>query len=396
MLRNRTEYERTKRHFRNGIPLEIELEVKEFEDICNGKADLTPLSELEPWGELLKQWRIQKRWSIEELAEALEIDTTQLIAYESTNFKDCLFGKMKDIASVMSYRTPNKPTAENDPIETNPNEHNLMPLENIYEWSTLLLKWRLAKHWTQGELGERLDTYIICILAYEKNSYSHCVFSEMLKIKDILETEKPEEPYNEMEDPAWDNPIIKQERMMGLIGLPEKVENLLKEHNAPLLLVAHLRLVHDAASKLTYGIHRAFPRIFFDLEAVLFGAATHDIGKIVHPEELTEFGSEHETAGKDLLTKAGYPDRFSRFALTHGGPRREPNPTIEDLLVQIADAVWKGKRHEETEKALIKKISAECEMPEWEVFSHLDDILTEIAHGSDSRLAYQNSVQNLS
>jgi hypothetical protein len=37
---------------------------------------------------------------------------------------------------------------------------------------------------------------------------------------------------------------------------------------------------------------------------VLFGAATHDIGKIVHVDDLSGSGSQHEAAGQQLLLEA--------------------------------------------------------------------------------------------
>ncbi len=181
---------------------------------------------------------------------------------------------------------------------------------------------------------------------------------------------------------------------MNLRPLPAKVNSLLQQHHAPPLLVAHLRLVHDVAWKLTESIGKSFPQLAFDKESVLFGAATHDIGKVIYPKELTEVGSEHETAGRELLLKAGFPENLARFAFTHGGPRREPNPTLEDLLVQTADAIWKGKRYKKTESELIQAIAIATNMAEWDVFSRIDDLMTELSMDSDERLAYQFSCQD--
>ncbi len=178
---------------------------------------------------------------------------------------------------------------------------------------------------------------------------------------------------------------------MNLRPLPVKVESLLQQHNAPPLLVAHLTLVHDVAWKLTNGIKKSFPKLSFDQEAVIFGAATHDIGKAIHLRELSEAGSEHEITGRELLLKAGFPEEYARFAFTHGGPRREPNPTLEDLLVQVADAIWKGGRYEKTESALMRLIVSRLKLKDWQVFSILDDLLTELSQDADQRLAYQNS-----
>ncbi|WP_338056806.1 hypothetical protein [Streptomyces sp. ZAF1911] len=79
--------------------------------------------------------------------------------------------------------------------------------------------------------------------------------------------------------------------------LPEVVAALLRELAAPPRLAAHLRLVHDVAYELTDWFARFRPELTFDREAVLFGAATHDIGKAVHTAELEGPGSAHEPAG---------------------------------------------------------------------------------------------------
>lgn len=172
-------------------------------------------------------------------------------------------------------------------------------------------------------------------------------------------------------------------------ALPKEISELLEKLDAPPRLVAHLTLVHDVACELTSRLKISFPHLEFDREAVLFGAASHDIGKIFCRAELTQSGCEHEEKGLELLLKEGFSARLSRFALTHGGPKREPNPTLEDLLVQEADAIWKGGRFKALENALIQSIKDQTGLDEWEVFSKLDDILTEIADSSDERLAWQ-------
>jgi len=49
-------------------------------------------------------------------------------------------------------------------------------------------------------------------------------------------------------------------------------------------------LVHDVAAQLTAALQQRHPKLIFDRSAVLYGAATHDIGKVVHPTELTGQG----------------------------------------------------------------------------------------------------------
>lgn len=69
--------------------------------------------------------------------------------------------------------------------------------------------------------------------------------------------------------------------------LPELATRLCVELKAPPRLVAHLSLVHDAACELVQGLGDRFPGFHFDHDALLFGASTHDLGKILHPTELS-------------------------------------------------------------------------------------------------------------
>ncbi|GAA4563083.1 hypothetical protein GCM10023176_06270 [Micromonospora coerulea] len=73
--------------------------------------------------------------------------------------------------------------------------------------------------------------------------------------------------------------------------LPDEVAALLAALHAPPRLAAHLRAVHDVAAQLTDALADWFPQLPFDRAAVLFGAATQDIGKVrlafqaIHPVE---------------------------------------------------------------------------------------------------------------
>lgn len=176
---------------------------------------------------------------------------------------------------------------------------------------------------------------------------------------------------------------------MNLTDLPRPVVELLDSVKAPPRLTAHLTLVHDAAVKLVRGIRRAYPGLLFDEEAVLFGAATHDIGKALLPAELTGRGSTHEERGAEILTQLGIPDSLARFARTHGS-WKSPDATLEDLLVSLADKIWKGARQDDLEMILVGRISRAISMPEWEVFSALDTILFDLEADADARLAWQS------
>src|ERR1700684_4360216 len=95
--------------------------------------------------------------------------------------------------------------------------------------------------------------------------------------------------------------------------LPDHVIELLRSLNAPGRLVAHLTLVHDVATELISRIRHEYPDFHFDEQAVLFGAATHDIGKTLFPAELEGPGSMHEECGAEILKKFGIPDSLTRF-----------------------------------------------------------------------------------
>jgi putative nucleotidyltransferase with HDIG domain len=176
---------------------------------------------------------------------------------------------------------------------------------------------------------------------------------------------------------------------MNLIPLPSKVHELLQQLQAPPRLIAHLTLVHDVAAKLIFQIDGAWPNLKYDRTAVLIGAATHDIGKAIKPEELVAPGKDHEGIGVALLQKAGFPEKHARFAWTHGGETREPHQTLEDLLVRIADTIWKGVRNEALEEQLCTLLAERRSEKTWEVFAKLDDIICGITETSDERLRWQ-------
>jgi hypothetical protein len=60
--------------------------------------------------------------------------------------------------------------------------------------------------------------------------------------------------------------------------LPPNVAQLLERLSAPPRLAAHLRLVHDVAGQFVDLLASGHPDLIVDRDAVVFGAATHDIG----------------------------------------------------------------------------------------------------------------------
>lgn len=170
--------------------------------------------------------------------------------------------------------------------------------------------------------------------------------------------------------------------------LPDQVVAMLETLHAPPRLAAHLRAVHDVAAQLTDAVAHRFPQLPVDRSAVLFGAATHDIGKVRHPEELSGPGSAHEPAGYDLLLRQGVVPSLARFARTHASWHRD-DVGVDDLLVSVADKVWKGKRVTDLEDLLVDRLAEATGRERWSAFLDLDDVLDRIAADADSRLAFQ-------
>ena len=173
-----------------------------------------------------------------------------------------------------------------------------------------------------------------------------------------------------------------------MVTLPKEIQLLLESHQAPERLKRHLELVHDVASMLIDGITVKWPDLQFDHVAVLFGAATHDIGKLQCINEIYEKGKEHEELGYQLLIKLGYTENLARFARHHGSWNNKKRE-LEELLVSLADVTWNGIRINELEERVVQKIAERLDAGFWEIYPDLDSILSVIATGADKRLMYQ-------
>ena len=127
----------------------------------------------------------------------------------------------------------------------------------------------------------------------------------------------------------------------------------------------------------------------FDQQRVLFGAATHDLGKAVVTNELTGPGSQHEEIGPQLLLESCFPESYARFARTHAQWDREALPQMEDLLVAFADKIWKGKRDEALEQEIAQQIARQSQEELWQVYIKLDDLASDIAKDAHDRILWQ-------
>lgn len=176
---------------------------------------------------------------------------------------------------------------------------------------------------------------------------------------------------------------------MKIIDLPIKVTKLLEELDSPERLNRHLQIVHSIANKLLSLLKQEWPKITFNTELILFGAATHDIGKIEVRNELFEIGKKHELIGEKILINLGFSKEKSRFAFTHGN-WKEDNLKLEDLLVSLSDKIWKGKRVHELEEKIGHVIANKLEIDYWIVYEKLDKILEQVSSGADERIVWQN------
>lgn len=177
---------------------------------------------------------------------------------------------------------------------------------------------------------------------------------------------------------------------MQLSPLPENISSLLDELDAPHNLRRHLTIVHSTASDLLLKIKNNIPECNFNGRLILFGAGTHDIGKIQFRSELREKGNLHETAGYKILLEHGFSEKQSRFAKTHGNWRAE-NLTIEDLLVTLSDKIWKGKRIIELEEQICQMISKQAKIDYWTIYLKFNSILENLALDADKKIIWQGN-----
>jgi hypothetical protein len=172
--------------------------------------------------------------------------------------------------------------------------------------------------------------------------------------------------------------------------LPDRAADLLEQLQAPPRLAAHLRLVHDVACQLADWADVHHPGLGYDRDAMLFGAATHDIGKATFPAEITGPGSAHEEAGRRLLLSHGVSADLARFAATHAS-WDSPGVGVEDLMVSVADKIWKNKRVPGLEDLLVTRLAQASGRDAWQEFADLDTLLEAIGDGAGHHLAFQAS-----
>ncbi len=182
---------------------------------------------------------------------------------------------------------------------------------------------------------------------------------------------------------------LHDDRQLALRPLPPEAAALLTQAAAPPRLIAHVRLVHHVAAQILEQLHQHGLLPSLDREAVLFGAATHDIGKATVRIELTGPGNLHEHQGRVWLERHGVEIVRARFAETHGAWQTLAAHNLEDLLVVLADTCWKGKREAQLEQHITDMLTKETQRDPWNVWLTLDTMIESIAADADTRLLWQ-------
>jgi HD domain len=160
-------------------------------------------------------------------------------------------------------------------------------------------------------------------------------------------------------------------------------EGLLERLGAPLRLLRHVRLVGEAGEQILSELERR--RVPLDPSLVRLGIVFHDAGKILHQEELDGPGDLHEPDGERLLLEHGVEARVARCCMSHAR-WQSMECSLEELLVALADKLWKGVRNAELERAVIERVAAVLGKDVWDLFVDLDSCFEEIAATGSERL----------
>lgn len=159
-------------------------------------------------------------------------------------------------------------------------------------------------------------------------------------------------------------------------------ENLLRLNNAPEQLIKHLEIVSSVALMISNYVLTI--DILHNQELVVCGAGLHDFGKIIYHEELSKPGSNHEEEGKKLLLEQGIDLSIAECCVSHS--QWNKTDKLEELLIALADKLWKGNRNQELELKVIDLIAEKKNTDRWSVYSEIDLFFESIADEGTTRL----------
>jgi HD domain len=157
----------------------------------------------------------------------------------------------------------------------------------------------------------------------------------------------------------------------------------LQELGASSVLITHVKLVAEASELLIAKLRSL--DIGFDVSFVRLGVAFHDAGKILHPQELQFQGNNHESAGEQLLLANGIDAKLARCCRSHS-QWQTMECTLEELLVALADTLWKGKRIRDLENLVVQRLLRQRSIDYWALFMEMDACFEKIAEDGYSRL----------
>ncbi len=163
----------------------------------------------------------------------------------------------------------------------------------------------------------------------------------------------------------------------------------LQELGALPQLILHVKLVGEAAELLIARLDRL--SIHVDKHFVRLGVAIHDAGKIIHTTELTATGNRHEADGENLLIENGVDSTLARCCRSHS-QWQTMKCSIEELLVALADTLWKGKRNPQLEEFAIATLAIQSDRDYWELFIQMDACFEQIAADGHLRLLRSRSL----
>lgn len=158
----------------------------------------------------------------------------------------------------------------------------------------------------------------------------------------------------------------------------------LRALGAPARLVTHARLVLEAGDAILAAV--ASVGVTVDRDLVRAGVVLHDAGKAIHVAELDGAGDLHEADGERALLARGVEPRLARVCRSHA-KWKDMECSPEELLVALADKLWKGARVAELEGRVVDALATRSGRDRWEMFVTLDDAFERVAAGADERLA---------
>jgi hypothetical protein len=163
----------------------------------------------------------------------------------------------------------------------------------------------------------------------------------------------------------------------------ETARQLLVDLDALPRLLRHVELVGEAAELLLAKFASLGVPLRTDLVRV--GVVLHDVGKIAHPAQFHGRGAEHEPAGEALLLGRGVSPELARICMSHAR-WRHMQVSLEELIVALADKLWKGVRDHELEGRVADLVASNLELERWELFVELDTAFEDIAGDGAHRL----------